>query len=42
MAVKKDDDSDEEAHGKGVVGEGFVGFVEGVGFGELILVVDEL
>lgn len=42
MAVEKDDDGDEEAHGEGIVGEGFVGFVEGVGFGELVLMVDEL
>lgn len=42
MAVEKNDDGDEEAHGEGIVGEGFVGFVEGVGFGELVLMVDEL
>lgn len=41
VAVEDDDDGDEETGGEGVVGDGFVGFVEGVRFGEFVLVVDE-
>lgn len=41
VEVQDDDDCDEEAEREGVVGESFVGFVEGVGFGEFGLVVHE-
>lgn len=41
VAVEYDDDGDEETEREGVVGDGFVGFVEGVRFGEFLLVMDE-
>ena len=41
VTVEQDDDGDEETEGEGVVGGCFVGFVEGVGFGEFLLVVFE-
>lgn len=41
MTVEQDDDGDEDAQRKGVVGLGFVGLVEGVRFRKLVLVVFE-
>lgn len=41
MEVEDDDDSDEETLGKGVMGQCFVGFVEGVRAGEFLLVMHE-
>lgn len=42
VAVEEHDDGDEEAERERVVGFGLVGFVEGVGFTKLVLVVFEL
>lgn len=41
MAIENDDDGDEHSEREGVVGRGFMGFVEGVRFHEFLLVVFE-
>lgn len=41
MKVEDDDDGDEQPRREGMVGDRFMGFVEGMGFGEFVLVVDQ-